>query len=176
MKLPPEIKTNRLTVAPFESADTDRFVAFMTYPEATEFMFRDEQKTDAGAREFLEQIIASYATDTPYFIYAIRMAGIDAFIGTCGASGLPYEGIYELFCCVHPGHRRQGFAIEAAKALVAYCFANYAVTEFRAYVNVKNPCGPGLAARMGMRDLGLGSHPVYGDESNVYALRKSEEV
>jgi len=148
----------------------------MTYPEASEFMFRDEQKTVAGALEFFEQIVASYATETPYFVYAIRMQGIDAFIGTCGASGLPYDGIYELFCCILPGHRLQGYAAEASKALLDYCFAHHEVSEFRAYVNLKNPCGPGLAARLGMRHLGAGEHPVYGDESNVYALRKGEEV
>jgi len=176
MKLPPEIRTERLRIDPFASRDADRFVDFMTYPEATEFMFRDAQKTAAGALEFLDQIIASYATETPYFVYAIRIGGIDAFVGTCGASGLPYEGIYELFCCIFPGHRRQGYASEAAKALLEYCFANYAVSEFRAYVDVDNPCSPGLAERLGMRDLGPGSHPVYGGDSNVYALRKGEEA
>lgn len=163
-------------IAPFTAADTDGFVAFMTDREATRFVFRAEQKTASGARRFLDQVIDSYATETPYFVYAIRPDGGDGFVGTCGTSGLPYEGIYELFCCVLPEHRRRGYGSEAMRAVVDYCFANYAVTEFRAYVDTTNPCGPGLAARLGMRSLGRGAHPVYGDESDVYALRRGEEA
>jgi RimJ/RimL family protein N-acetyltransferase len=162
-------------IAPFEHVDADRFVDFLTDPVATEFVFREGQKTADGAREFLGQIIASYSTETPYFVYAMRPVGGDGFVGTCGASGLPYEGIFELFCCVLTAHRRQGYAIEASRALVDYCFANYAVHEFRAYVNPDNPSAPGLARRMGMSPLGPGEHPVYGDQSYVYALRKGEE-
>jgi len=176
VKLPPDIKTERLVIAPFAETDADRFVAFLTDPVATEFVFRDAQKTANGARDFLGQIIASYATDTPYFVYAMRPLEGDGFVGTCGASGLPYEGIFELFCCVLTAHRRQGYAIEAARALVRYCFDNYAVHEFRAYVNENNPSAPGLARRLGMSPLGPGEHPVYGDKSRVYALRKGDQA
>ena len=176
MQLPREIKTKRLAIQPFCIAEADAFIAFMTDKKTTEFMFRDEQKTEKGAREFLDGIIASYSSETPYFFYAIRRNNVDGFVGTCGVSGLPDEGVWEPFCCLLPDCRCRGYATEALSALLDYCFSNYPVREFRAYVHPGNPRSPSLAERLGMTFAGRGNHPVYGDDSKVYSLRKTLSV
>jgi len=170
MKLPLEIKTSRLVMRPLAAADETDFVAFLTEPGATDFMFVDAQKTESGARDFFEHIVTSYRTESPYFLLAISLRGGAEFVGTCGISGLPEENVREVFCCLAPKHRRQGYATEALRSLMAHCVAEYAVKGFKAYISPKNPRSRELAERLGMRLVGNAQHPIHGDGSILYSV------
>jgi ribosomal-protein-alanine N-acetyltransferase len=174
MKIPDRIETDRLVIRPFTAADTDGFVAFMTNEEATKFLFMDDQKTEEGAKAFLEYVIASYSSDKLVFALAIASKTDDRLIGSCGVSSIGEEGVYECYYGLAPEHWGNGYATEATRALLDYCFSNYSMTEIRTYMDPANPNSAGVAKRIGMGYSGRSKHPVFGDDCEVYAIRNAE--
>lgn len=175
MRVPKRIETPRLEIRPFAVDDAEAFVAFMTDEETTtEFMFHPEQKTSDGARGFFENILASYATETPCFVCAIALADRPGFVGMCGISNLPADGAFECFVCLAPESRGVGYATEAVRALIAHCFEVDSVETFRTYISPANPRSIAIARRLGMRHSGRGRHPLHGEDSEVYALSRPQ--
>lgn len=137
MKLPQQIQTTRLVLRRVTPGDQSEFVALLTDPAGTEFMFRDSQKTAAGARAFLEEIISSYATDAPYFVMAMELMDTGVIVGVCGVSGLQDRHARELFCCVTPRRRRNGYALEALKRVMQYCTAEQSVNYIAFFIGTR---------------------------------------
>jgi RimJ/RimL family protein N-acetyltransferase len=172
MRLPDRIQTPRLVIRPFVAEEADAFVTFMTDEETTtEFMFLPEQKTPDGARLFFDEILASYETEAPYFVCAIEPADGNEFVGACGISNLP-DGEFECWVCLAPLHRGRGYATEAIRALIDYCFAQYPMDVFRACISPDNPTSVAIARRLGMEYAGRGTHPVHGDECEIFVLAR----
>jgi RimJ/RimL family protein N-acetyltransferase len=170
--LPRVIEAERVVIRPFEAADEGAFVSFMTDEEATRFVFSDEQKTEAGARTFFDVVTSSYSSRTPYFLLAIALKDHDGFVGMCGISRLPGEGIFECVVCLAPKNRRRGYATETVEAVISYCFENNPIEEFRSYISPENPRSAAIAKRLGMRYEGRGKHPIHGDDSEVYSISR----
>lgn len=175
MRLPHCIETERTVIRPFRPDDRDAFVAFMTDAETTsEFMFADHHKTAKGAPAFFDEIVASYTTQSPYFLYALSLQGSGGFVGVCGVSQLPGDGALECMVCLKPGSRGHGYATEAVRALIDHCFCEYPIEEFSAYISPRNHRSVAVARRLGMRYVGRGRHPIHGDESVVYRMRRGD--
>lgn len=167
--LPDQLTTDRLVIRPFQPDDREAYVAFMTDPRATRYLlFTDAQKTEEGARLLVEAIMASYTSDEPVFAYAIALKD-GGFIGSCGLSSLPGEGVYECYYSLLPAYWGHGYATEATRALLAYCFAQ-GVWEVRAYMSPDHPASAGVAERVGMTDRGLRQHPTFDHEGRLYAI------
>lgn len=172
MQLPDAIKTDRLLIRPFTAEDQEAFVQFMTNDEATRYLlFADEQKTVAGARSLFRIVVQSYKTTHPIFAYAIALKE-HGFIGSCGIGELPLDAVYECYYSLLPDYWRHGYASEAMRALLAYCFAHYPITEIRAYISPDNPASSNLAARIGMTYKGIQKHPTFGNSSRMYAIMR----
>ncbi len=172
MNLPCNIITDRLLIRPFQPQDMDAFLAFMSNEEITRFLFSREQKSEQGAKKFFEFVLASYETETPVFACAITLKDSGVFIGSCGISKLLGSETYECYYSLLPEKRGHGYATEATRALLEHCFANYSIKEFRAYLDLENPDGAGVAMRVGMKYVGLEKHPISGDEMEVFSLQK----
>lgn len=172
MKLIRSIETPRTVVRPFHTEDGSAFVEFMTDPEATRhLLFTDEQKTAEGARGLLQFVIDSYATDHPIHSYAIALQD-GTWIGSCGVSQVSEGGVWECYYSLLPRYWGHGYATEATAALLRHCFEHSAITEIRAYMSPDNVRSPGVAARLGMADLGVQPYPVYAIHGRVFILAR----
>jgi RimJ/RimL family protein N-acetyltransferase len=175
LELPDVIEAQRIVIRPFRAEDKEAFVSFMTDENATsEFMFSEGQKTPYGAQAFFDQIVSSYSTEKPYFFYTIALRGSAGFIGAGGVSSLPENGTFECSCCLIPGRRGYGYATEAIRALIEYCFASYEIEEFKTYIDPRNRRSIAIANRLGMDHAGNGKHPIHGDDSEVYVANKND--
>jgi RimJ/RimL family protein N-acetyltransferase len=157
-----------LVIRPFQDDDLEPYLEFMTDETATRhLMFTDEQKTVVGATELFEYVISSYSSDEPIDAYAIALKG-DGFIGSCGMSGLHEDGLYECYYSLLPKQLGDGYATEATKALLDYCFEAGAV-EIHAYVNADNPAGAAVANTAGMSYRGTHTHPPSNNEAELFS-------
>jgi len=168
------INTERLGIRCLDQHDWPGSLKFMTDPVATRhLLFSDDMKSEEGARNLFEATIASYSTDDPIHAYAIALKN-NGFIGSCGFSGIDVDaGIYECFYTLPPEYWSNGYAIEAKKAPIEYCFEVYGINEMRAYVSTENPASLKVAERAGMKYLGIQEHPLTGVRGEMYAMRVS---
>lgn len=173
--LPDAIETDRLVIRPFRQSDLDGYLSFMTDAEATRYLlFDDEQRTEKGARALFDAVRASYASAEPIFAYVIARKEDNAFVGSCGVSGLDEPGRLECYYSLLPAHWGKGYATEATAALLRYCFAQDGVEEVWAFMSPENPNSACVAERVGMADEGLRTHPVFGNEGRAFVRRRAD--
>jgi len=174
LKLPEAIQADRLTIRPFKRDDLPGFISFMTGETTTRhLMFTEDQKTVDGARTLLESIISSYASESPVFACAITLKGDDSFIGSCGISPISDE-VFECYYSLLPSHWGNGYATEALKALLDYCFQDDSVKEVRAYVSPENHRSARVAERAGMAYMGIQPHPIWENEGRLYSTTREQ--
>jgi len=76
-------------------------------------------------------------------------------VGRIGFHAAPDpRGALEVGYAVEPTDRRQGFALEAVRALFAWAHANYAITHFVASVSPTNVPSLALVRRLGFVQMG----------------------
>ena len=171
------LHTERLIIRCFEPRDWPGFLKFMTDPAATQYLlFTGETKTETGARKLFEDTMESYSTGNPVHAYALALKN-NAFVGSCGFSDIDKDsGIYECYYCLLPEYWKRGYATEAIKALIDYCFRVCRIAEMRAYVCSENPGSLKVAERAGMRYLGAQTHPLSGADGLAYAIKAHESA
>lgn len=155
MKLPPVIETARLIIRRHLPEDADPFVEFMTDEEATKFLdFDPEQKTPSGARDLLNFIISSYATEDPVFALAIIDKETGAFMGSCGLSQLTDGSGVECYYSLLPRYWGWGFATEAGLAMLYYAFEELGLDKVAAHMSDQHTKAWSVARNLGMTDKG----------------------
>jgi RimJ/RimL family protein N-acetyltransferase len=155
VKLPPVIETARLIIRRHLPEDAEPFVEFMTDEDATRFLdFDPEQKTERGARELLDYVIASYDTDDPVFALAVIDKETGAFMGSCGLSPLSDESGVDCYYSLLPRYWGWGFATEATIAMLFYAFEELELERVTAHMSDKNTKAWNVARNLGMRDMG----------------------
>jgi len=76
-------------------------------------------------------------------------------VGRCGFKGPPNpDGVVEIAYFVAPEHRDKGYATEAAKALVAYAFADDRVRMVRAHTLLDAKASPRVLTKSGFVRVG----------------------
>ena len=84
-------------------------------------------------------------------------------VGVCGLGGRPDDdGAVVLGYSVYPDMEGQGYATEAARALVTWALAVPRVSLVRAMVPTANPGSLAVARKLGMRQVGSETHPEVG--------------
>jgi RimJ/RimL family protein N-acetyltransferase len=106
-------------------------------------------RTLEQAREYLRNgALRSYAGHG-FGMYAIQRKDTDALIGNCGL--VSREGLDgpDLGYALLPAHAGQGFACEAAQAVIADASTRLGITCLRAIVNPDNVASIGLLQKLG---------------------------
>jgi len=75
-------------------------------------------------------------------------------VGSIGFKGKPDRGAVEIGYGIVPAHRRQGYASEAARVLVAWAFTQPAVTRVLAECDRDNRASIRVLAKIGMQLTG----------------------
>lgn len=91
-------------------------------------------------------------------------------VGVCGLGGPPDGGgVVLLGYSVYPDLEGQGYATEAARAVVAWALAHPSVVRVRATVSLGNAPSVSVARKLGMTDVGRETIPVVGEVA-VYEI------
>lgn len=129
---------------------------------------RDEAEAEAGFeiplefptepdRDVLDMRLTQMTEDPAaqeWLMRAMLKAGSDEMIGHIGFHGPPDEGFAELGYTVFPDHRRKGYAIEGARALMAWAGQTHGVRRFRLSISPSNEPSLAMAAKMGFDRVG----------------------
>jgi RimJ/RimL family protein N-acetyltransferase len=85
-------------------------------------------------------------------------------VGVINFHGSPEAGCVELGYMVIDEYRRQGFAFEAATAMMRWARASHEVQRFIAKIGPENAASIGLAAKLGFRKVSTRIDDVDGEE------------
>jgi ribosomal-protein-alanine N-acetyltransferase len=175
MKPVPALETKRLFIRPFTIDDLDA-VHQLLDRDLMNTDFGSEGATTREARkQWLEWTILSYAelaalNQPPYGDRAIVLKQTQQFIGACGfvpsfapfgllpswrsashaGSDHDYIPAFGLFYALSPAYQRQGYATEAAQALIDYAFRQLHLQQIVATTTYDNLASIGVMRKVGM--------------------------
>jgi RimJ/RimL family protein N-acetyltransferase len=160
------IETTRLVIRAWThtQADLIRLVDLYARPELTRFLgpFRGRPP------ELVDQWRERMAEDPRQIIAAIEVRATGAVVGTVLYKPLPGEHHMEVGWHLHPDSFGQGYATEAARAVVERGF-RLGVPEVFAVVRPDNPKSMAVCRRLGMRHLGRTAR-YYDTELDLFHL------
>ena len=175
MRMPP-LETERLLIRPFTMDDLSDIYRILDVELAT----ADDDTAGAYAlderRQWLQWTILSYEElaklyQPPYGERAVVLKQTEQLIGACGFvpclnafEQLPafrsagegvaarlYSTEFGLFWAMSPAHQRQGYATEAATALIGYAFTELHLVRIVATTTYENAASIRVMQKLGMR-------------------------
>jgi RimJ/RimL family protein N-acetyltransferase len=147
------LETRRLRLRPVDAGDVDEMVALHEDPLVARFMgVRDrdwyEARVEASTEEWEQR---------GHGLTAVLARGDGRFLGRTGFKYWPQFNETELGWVLRPEARGQGFATEAAGAVLRWGFERFAAPYFTAMIRPDNLASIAVAERLGM-------HPIRRDE------------
>ena len=152
---PPLFTTDRVVVAPLTLADAPFIVALLTDPDWLRYIGDRGVHTADDARRYLETgPMASYPAHG-FGLYRVARRDTGVPIGICGLlrrATLPDVDIGFAFL---PAHRGQGFAVETARATLAYARDTLGLDRIVAIVSPENAASIRVLETLGMARAGM---------------------
>ncbi len=139
------IKTPRLRVRRFIMDDWPAVHEYTS--DATVMTFIDD---GAMTEEQTRQFVTDNLSDTPRQ-YAVDLLAEERLIGHFSFYPWYAPRIYEIGWVFHPGYHQQGYATEAARALLEYGFETLAVHRIIATCQPQNPASRRVMEKLGMQ-------------------------
>lgn len=140
--------TRRLVLRPVASEDYGALQAHWGTPDVRRFLFDGAMLTPAEITETIEESQRDFAA-AGYGLWLVREPAGTALIGTVGLR--PLEGLgLEIFYSLAPGSWGQGYATEAARAVVERALGPLGLPEVLAEVDEGNAASVAVVKRLGM--------------------------
>ena len=116
---------------------------------------RDFLVSDEVSPAFLAQLRAALVADPWVHGFAVVHRESGEVIGSAGFKGPPDEdGMVEIAYGIVPSHQEQGYATEAAMALVAFAFGSGRVRLVRAHTLVESNASTRILTKCGFESVG----------------------
>ncbi len=172
----PVLTTERLLIRPFVMQDLTDVYQLLDVELKASDLGTDKMESMAERSEWLQWASMNHTQlaklhQPPYGDRAIVLRSNGRLIGACGyvpclnffeqASGMAVQSIppgeshnsteFGLFYAISPAFWRQGFASEAAQALVDYAFKHLRLKRIIAETDYDNPGSMGVMRKLGMR-------------------------
>jgi ribosomal-protein-alanine N-acetyltransferase len=143
-----ELKTSRCTLRPIGSADLDRLHEIWTSPGVRRFLWDDEIIPLSQARLALEQSERLFR-DRAHGLWGIWLPDQPALIGFAGLWPFRDPPDIELVYGLAESHWGRGYATEAARAILEYCFDVLDMPAVRASTDAGNAASTRVLDRLG---------------------------
>ncbi len=140
----PTLHTDRLTLRPYTMSDWPKYLAFATSPKRTQFM--GGPRDTEGAWGWFTNDTASWA------LHGFGTLALDIDGDMIGFAGLVHPPTFpeaENGWALFEGYEGQGYASEAASAMLAHAFATTKLTTVVSYVDKGNLASQKVAQRLG---------------------------
>ena len=166
-----EIKTKRLTLRPFQLGDEIEIHEYAGDKDIT-MMFYLPKETFEETADFVRRSVEEWnSPNQTDYEFVILLDG--RIIGGCASDlGHSEDRSYAtLGWIIHKAYRNQGFASEAASALLGFTFENLKVDKAYAQCDINNPASFAIMRRIGMKcidDKGTRTYPKTGKTSGEY--------
>jgi ribosomal-protein-alanine N-acetyltransferase len=145
-----QLVSDRLILRELAETDATRFLKIETAPGVGRYLTRLYHHPDE-ALEYIRGIMVE-AQEVPRlaFDFAVTLNG--EMIGRCGMKRDASQPADAMFWYVFdPAHHGQGYATEAARALLAYAFEELRLHRMWADVDPRNPASLRVCERLGLR-------------------------
>lgn len=161
----PILKTNRLTLRPVQLGDEKEIHEYAGDKEIT-MMFWLPNDTFEETCDFVKRNAAEWGS-SEQLDYEFVIVYEGKIIGGCDAD-LSHSEDHSYACLgwiINKNYRGQGFASEAAAALLDFAFENLSIDKVYAQCDCKNPASFGVMKKIGMTlvdDKGTRTYPKTG--------------
>jgi len=150
------LTTDRLLLREFQKDDWRAVLAYQSDPRFYRY-YPWENRTEGEARKFVRGFI-EWSRERPrkVFHFAIALISEERLIGSCGVRIIHLQGREAEFGCeLNPLYWRQGYATEAANAILAFGFKKLGLHRIWAQCIAENAAIIRVLERSGMREEGL---------------------
>jgi len=154
------IKTKRLVLRPFRPDDADTAHEYAGDLETTKYMIHLPNRTRQETAEFIQKTIAEWEKEKPSFYeFAVvcgdkHIGGVSIYLDESGREG-------EIGWIINKTYQGNGYATEAAKAVLDFAVHTLKVKKITAHCDYRNE-----PSRRVMRKIGLS--PERGDGVRRY--------
>jgi [ribosomal protein S5]-alanine N-acetyltransferase len=167
------IETERLRIRHFTTADWQAVHAYTSDPSVMTYV-PEGVMTEEQTKQFIAGTMTEEART-----YAVALRAEDRLIGHVGFHPWFAPRIYEIGWVVHPRYQGQGYATEAAAALLRYGFESLSVHRVIATCQPENTPSWRVMEKLGMQREGHLRKCIYRDETTwwdeyFYALLEEE--
>lgn len=148
----PSLSTDRLLLRPWREGDLQSFAALNADPEVMRHfpncMSREESDSLAAR-------IHAHFAEHGFGQWIVERRSDGAFLGVVGVQHVTFEATFtpavEIGWRLNQAFWRQGYALEAARAVLQYAFAHLQLDEVVAFTVPANLPSQGLMQRLGMQ-------------------------
>ncbi|WP_162794686.1 GNAT family N-acetyltransferase [Nonomuraea lactucae] len=142
------LTTERLVLSPVTARDHGELMAHWAGVDVRRFLFDGEVLSPADVAEVIEESERDFAT-AGYGLWLIRDRESAGLLGTAGLRPLERLGL-EVFYSLAPGAWGNGYATEAAGAVVEHALGPLGLPEVLAEVDDANTASVAVVERLGM--------------------------
>ncbi len=143
-----QLSTERLQLRPLTPADEQCFHATNVSESVKAFLWDNETIPVDTTRELLRTSAAHFDRDG-WGLWKLLTRGEQRYIGYAGLWYFFDEPQPQLLYALDPAFTGQGFATEAARAVIDYAFRDLHFTYLRAAIDVGNDASVGVCERLG---------------------------
>ena len=145
------LETTRLQLRPCQNADLQQIYAMWTHPDVCRFLFDDRVISLDEACSFVDASLANFE-QYQYGIWLGSIRNKDCLVGFAGL--LHSENAPSLIYGIAPEYWGQGYATEAAIAILNYALQHLHLPKIRADVDESNVVSVRILQRLGMKQIG----------------------
>ena len=167
------LETSRLTITPLTLADAAFIVELVNDPDWIRFIGDKHVHTLADAEAYLRNGPLAMYERHGFGLFRVDRRSDGSAVGMCGLirrDGLDDVDIGFAFLAAARG---QGFASEAAAAVMDYGFRELGLTRIVAITDLDNHASSRVLEKLGMRFTGTRTLPGDTTELKVYAISRS---
>jgi RimJ/RimL family protein N-acetyltransferase len=154
--MPFAFSTERLTLRPLRATDLPAFLAYRADPEVARYQ-GFEPYTEAQAEAFIASQTNQPIPAPPgeWVQIGIARAADDLLLGDCALHRDGYDPrLAEIGVTLDARHQGQGYAREALRGLLSFCFETLQLHRVMATMDVRNAAAVRLVEQLGLRREG----------------------
>ena len=151
--MPHVLVTERLVLRPATAQDQGTLLGHWAAPDVRRFLFNGAMLSPAEVTEAITDSARDFAA-AGYGLWLIHEKDGTELVGTAGLRPLDDLGL-EIFYSVVPGSWGQGYATEAARAVVENALGPLGLPEVLAEVDEGNTASVAVVKRLGMTPFGV---------------------
>lgn len=144
-----ELETSRLRLQPCRVEDTELTHTLWTNDRVRRFLFDDRVISQDEARSFVEASLANFER-YGYGLWLVFARGTNRLVGFAGFLRSEEE-LPNLIYGIHPDFWREGYATEAAGAVLRYAFESLGLSQVKADVDEPNVESVRVLEKLGMK-------------------------
>jgi RimJ/RimL family protein N-acetyltransferase len=166
----PALETGRLTLRRIGLGDAGFILGLLNEPSFLRHIGDKGVRTEDDARRYIaDGPLASYAR-LGFGLYAVELRESGALIGICGLLKRDWLDDVDLGFALLPDHWGQGYAFEAASAVLAEAREGHGLRRIVAVTSLENEASIQLLGKLGFRLERVARFTEGGEELRLFAI------